>query len=350
MSGFNPARGRKVFEEALSEAGYNKDTIHLKLVYLAELFTYLDGLRLTDLRNVRRQDMVGFARHLTERINIKTGEPIAPRTRLAFWSTARKFFRILCERGLILVHPMHGLSLAKEVLDSPRVTLSEAEVSRFLDGIDPATTLGLRDRALFELIYSSGLRAGEAASLLVGDVDLSGRLLRVRMAKFSKDRIVPITENAASYLSDLIGSRLPDSPLFWGSALSSVSSMGISRRFKELMRRAGLDREGLSVHALRHACATHLLAHGADLRYVQELLGHSSVQTTVRYTQENIENLRRRYLRAHPRENEHRAVVDAAYRANLAELQERLTKAAHKRAVVQARKTRQQLPCPKEIR
>ena len=65
----------------------------------------------------------------------------------------------------------------------------------------------------------------------------------------------------------------------------------------------------------RHACATHLLAHGADLRYVQELLGHSSVQTTVRYTQENIENLRRRYLRAHPRENEHRAFVDDAYRA-----------------------------------
>ena len=114
------------------------------------------------------------------------------------------------------------------------------------------------------------------------------------------------------------------------------------------MRRAGLDREGLSVHALRHACATHLLAHGADLRYVQELLGHSSVQTTVRYTQENIENLRRRYLRAHPRENEHRAVVDAAYRANLAELQERLTKAAYKRAVVQARKTRQLLIYRKE--
>ncbi|MGO8694008.1 MAG: tyrosine-type recombinase/integrase [Rectinemataceae bacterium] len=84
---------------------------------------------------------------------------------------------------------------------------------------------------------------------------------------------------------------------------------------KELMRRSGLDREGLSVHALRHACATHLLAHGADLRYVQELLGHSSVQTTVRYTQENIENLRRCYLRAHPRENEHRAFVDPVYRA-----------------------------------
>jgi len=206
MSGLSTARSRKVFEEALAESGYNKDTIHLKLVCLAELFTYLDGCGISDLRNARRQDMVGFARHLTERVNRKTGEPIAPRTRLAFWSTARKFFRVLCERSLILVHPMHGLSLAKEVLDSPRGTLSEADVARFLDGIDTTGALGLRDRALFELIYSSGLRAGEAASLLVGDVDLGGRLLRVRMAKFSKDRIVPITENAASYLADLIGS------------------------------------------------------------------------------------------------------------------------------------------------
>ena len=331
MSGLTPARGRKVFEEALAESGYGKPTIRQKLVYLRELFSYLDGLGRTDLRNVTRQDMVGYARHLTERLNTSTGEPIAPRTRLMFWSVARIFFRILRERGLILVHPMHGLSLAKEVLDFPRVTMSEAEVARFLDGIDTTNALGLRDRALFELIYSSGLRAGEAASLLVGDVDLSGRLLRVRMAKFSKDRTVPITENAASYLSDLIGSRHADSPLFWGSGLPTLSRAAITRRFKELVRRSGLDREGLSVHALRHACATHLLAHGADIRYVQELLGHSSVQTTVRYTQENIENIRRRYIRAHPRENEFRPVLDDAYRANLAQLQERLTKAAYKR-------------------
>jgi site-specific recombinase XerD len=340
--GLSLPRARSIFEEALSEAGYNKRTIAVKLIYLRELFTYLEGCDISDLRNVRRPVIVGFARHLTERVHVQTAQPIAPRTRLMYWSTARAFFRVLCERGLILVHPMHGLSLAKEVLDRPRVTLTEGEVARFLDGLDCSDALGLRDRALFELIYSSGLRAGEAASLLVGDVDLPGRLLRIRMSKFSKDRIVPITENAASYLADLIGSRPPDSPLFWGSGLSTLSRSGISRRFKELMRRSGLDREGLSVHALRHACATHLLAHGADIRYVQELLGHASVQTTVRYTQENIENLRRRYLRAHPRENEHRAVVDDAYRANLAELQERLTKAAHKRAVVHARKTGQE--------
>jgi len=332
MTGLSLARARSIFAEALCEAGYNKRTIAVKFIYLRELLSYLEERDIDDLRNVDRPLMVGFAKALTTRVHHHTGEPIAPRTRLAFWSVARSFFRILCEHGLILVNPMHSLSLAKEVLDRPRVTLTEDEVARFLDGIDIVDALGLRDRALFELIYSSGLRAGEAAGLLVSDVDLSGRLLRVRMSKFSKDRIVPITENAASYLADLIGSRAPDVPLFWGSGLPTLSRSGISRRFKELLRRAHMDQDGLSVHALRHACATHLLAHGADLRYVQELLGHSSVQTTVRYTQENIDNLRRRYLRAHPRENEHRAFVDSSYRARLAQLLERLTKAAHNRA------------------
>jgi hypothetical protein len=97
------------------------------------------------------------------------------------------------------------------------------------------------------------------------------------------------------------------------------------------MKRSGLYREGLSVHALRHACATHLLAHGADIRYVQGLLGHKSVQTTVRYTNELVENLRRRYLRGHPRENESRRAVDDAYKQGFEGLMRRLEKAMKNR-------------------
>ena len=130
--------------------------------------------------------------------------------------------------------------------------------------------------------------------------------------------------------------------------LLSLARTGVTIRFKELMRRAGLDREGLSVHALPARLRNPSPRAWGRPPLRTRASGHSSVQTTVRYTQENIENLRRRYLRAHPRENEHRAFVDDAYRANLAELQERLTKAAHKRAVVQARKTRVSLIYRKE--
>ena len=185
---------------------------------------------------------------------------------------------------------MRGIRLAESGPENIRVHLGEDEVARFLDGIDTDAPFGLRDRALFELIYSSALRAGEASGLCVGDVNLERRLIRVRMSKYSKDRIVPMTELAAERLADLVHGRRVDRPVFRGSGGKRVSGSTINHHFKTLMKRAELYREGLSVHALRHACATHLLAHGVDIRYVQGLLGHKSVQTTVRYTNELVEN------------------------------------------------------------
>lgn len=164
------------------------------------------------------------------------------------------------------------------------------------------------------------------------------RLVRVRDSKYSKDRVVPMTELAAERLADLVHGRSVDMPVIRGSNGKRVSSSTINQHFKTLMKRAGLYRESLSVHALRHACATHLLAHGADIRYVQGLLGHKSVQTTVRYTNELVENLRRRYLRGHPRENESRRTVDEVYRTGFEGLVRRLGQAKRKRAARAAKK------------
>ncbi len=171
----------------------------------------------------------------------------------------------------------------------------------------------------------------EASRLCVGDVDLERRLLKIRESKYSKDRVVPMAELAAERVAELILGRSPEDPVFRGSQGTRVSGAAINQRFKTLMKRAGLYREGLSVHELRHACATHLLAHGADIRYVQGLLGHKSVQTTVRYTNELVENLRRRYLRGHPRENESRRTVDEAYRVGFEALMGRLKEAKRRR-------------------
>jgi site-specific recombinase XerD len=209
--------------------------------------------------------------------------------------------------------------------------MSEDDVARFLDSIEVDASLGLRDRALFELLYSSGLRSSEAAALKVGDLDLERRLVRVVRGKLAKDRVVPMTENAAAYLAELVAGKDGERPVFWGKGTKRLRSSGIGQRFVALAKRCGIYRNGLSVHAMRHACATHLLAHGADLRYVQTLLGHSSVETTVRYTVERTESLRRHYLRAHPRENEYRARVDGSYREGVAALVAALTRAAERR-------------------
>ena len=330
MSALSLAFARELFEAYLLEAGYRKATIRGKLAYLKVLYSYLGAEGVDDLRAVRRETMIGFARYLSEKPR-RSGRPLAASTKRGVLGLTLLFFRCLCERGLILVNPMRGIRLAESGPERIRVHLSEDEVARFLDGIDTDAPFGLRDRALFELIYSSALRAGEASALCVGDVDLERRLLRVRESKYSKDRIVPMTELAAERLADLVHGQSVDRPVFRGSGGKRVSASTINHHFKTLMKRAGLYREGLSVHALRHACATHLLAHGADIRYVQGLLGHKSVQTTVRYTNELVENLRRRYLRGHPRENESRRAVDEAYKQGFDALMGRLEKAKRNR-------------------
>ena len=167
-------------------------------------------------------------------------------TRYGVLGVARLFFRCLCERGLVLVNPMRGVTGPERGPERIRVHLSEEEVARFLDGIDTDAPFGLRDRALFELIYSSALRAGEASGLCVGDVDLERRLIRVRESKYSKDRVVPMTELAAERLADLIHGRSVDRPVFRGSGGKRVSGTTINHHFKTLMKRAGLYREGLS--------------------------------------------------------------------------------------------------------
>ena len=190
-------------------------------------------------------------------------------------------------------------------------TLSREEIGKFLDGIDTSFYLGLRDRAIFELIYSSGLRAGEVCNLSAGDVDFESRMIHIRRSKFGKDRVVPVSEVAISFLKKY-AHRRRQGPIFQGTR-GRLSPSAVNRRLHKHLKEQGLYREGLSTHSIRHCRATHLLSGGADLRYVQELLGHDSIETTVVYTHELDENLRRIYRSYHPRENGHFREVDSEY-------------------------------------
>jgi len=310
--------------DRLRGAGRAERTVKNLRLYLGLLRTYLTDCGIDDLRAVDRACMVGYAAFLRSWIGRRTGRPLRDASVSHAWGAAVYLFRTLYERGSILVNPTRTIRRPSGGGRATRVILSEDEVARFLDGIDTGTALGLRDRALFELIYSSGLRSSEAAALRVEDIDVAARLVKVRQGKCRKDRVIPMTENAAQYIAELVRGRRPEMFAFRARAAQGIKSGGVGQRFVRLMKDAGLYRNGVSVHALRHACATHLLAHGADLRYVQELLGHRSVETTVRYTNEDVTNLRKRYVRAHPRENEYRVVADERYRERVAEVAARV--------------------------
>jgi site-specific recombinase XerD len=320
------------YAQRLTESGYRAESIKAKETRIAALRNYLTREGVVDLRDAKREDMVGYASYLREKARGKRGGGLSPESIAQYFGSARQFFRFLYEAGLLLSNPCRTVDMKKQDRASVRMVLSEGEMASFLDGIDPANVLGLRDRALFELLYSSGLRAGEAARLRVGDVDTQRKLVRVAQGKLGKDRVVPMTASAAYWVA-LHAQECPEeAPLFRNQYGTRMTANTVNVRFKKLLTRLGMGSEGLSAHALRHACATHLLAHGADLRYVQALLGHESVETTVRYTNEGTENLKRRYLRHHPREQEYRVFVDNAYTAFVQTLLVKLKAAKERQA------------------
>jgi site-specific recombinase XerD len=264
--------------------------------------------RSIDVRALRR-----YAASLTER-----GQ--APATVARKLAALRGFFRTLVELGQRGENPAELLSSPKRSQRLPRV-LKASEVAELLDGIPATTPLELRDRALFELAYASGLRAEELVSLDVGSVDFDAESVRVE-GKGGKTRLVPAGEHALRALERYlararpalevdgereIGSEMPSRrapALFLSKSGRRLGTSDVRRRLQTWARQAASQAPALvdaHPHALRHSFATHLLEGGADLRAIQELLGHASISTTQVYTRVESGRLRSAYARAHPR-------------------------------------------------
>lgn len=220
-------------------------------------------------------------------------------------STLRSFFRYLKKHGLAADNPAEGV-LSPKTGEKIPAYLSVDDMFRLLDSIPGDTLLALRNRAIFETIYSTGIRVSEAAGLDVASVDSGHGVMRV-YGKGSKERLVPIGRQAISaidcYRRKLFeekGVPVKRGPLFLNGRNGRLTTRSMGRILKEIAAACGLT-VPLSPHALRHSFATHMLDAGADLRIVQELLGHKSLSTTQKYTHLTIDKLMEVYDRAHPR-------------------------------------------------
>jgi integrase/recombinase XerD len=221
-------------------------------------------------------------------------------------STLRHFYRIQQRLGAIAQDPTLLLDSPKLPRPLPKA-LAESEVEALIRAPDVDTPLGLRDRAMFELIYATGLRVSELVGLRADQVNLRQGVLRVT-GKGGKDRLVPIGEEAEHWLQRYVAEVRPG--LANGHEVAQVfltnRRAGMTRQMfwtlvKRHARTAGIDAARISPHVLRHCFATHLLNHGADLRALQMLLGHSSLSTTQIYTLVAREGLKRLHARHHPR-------------------------------------------------
>jgi integrase/recombinase XerC/integrase/recombinase XerD len=244
-----------------------------------------------DHRTLRR-----YAATLSEQGN-------GPRTVARKLAATRALYRALREHGHVAQNPADLVAAPKKSQNLPRV-LDTDEIGALLDRIPASTPLELRDRAMFELAYASGLRAEELVKLDVGAVDFDAEEVRVE-GKGRKTRIVPAGESALRALSAYVERGRPaldghSDALFLSKSGRRLSTSDVRRRLRVWARQAAVAGK-VHPHALRHSFATHLLDGGADLRAIQELLGHSSISTTQIYTRVESARLKRAYAQAHPR-------------------------------------------------
>jgi integrase/recombinase XerC len=219
-------------------------------------------------------------------------------------SAVRSWYRWMVREGVLENNPCDGIPTPRIPQKAPRF-LSLDEVTALLDASSGDRPIDLRDLAIWELFYSSGVRVSELSGLDTEDLDLEGSLLRVR-GKGDKTRIVPLGQRASARIEKYLkgDGRWPVNrdrvPLFLNHRGKRLSQRGIQKRLEVRLKSCGLDTK-ISPHVLRHTFATHLLDSGADLRAIQEMLGHESLQTTQRYTHVTLDRLLEVYDRSHPR-------------------------------------------------
>jgi len=287
-----------VFADTLwLEAGLSKNTLSSYRADLAQFSVWLDTRKKT-LERVEPVDIHDYLRDFSRRAKSTSQRRLI--------ASLRRFYRHLLAIGAIQADPTLNIEPPPRPDRFPK-TLSEAQVEALLAAPDVDTPLGLRDRAMLETLYATGLRVSELTALKLFEVGLNEGVVRV-FGKGSKERLVPLGQVALEWIERYLKEARPQ--LLAGRNCDAVfvtrRAAGLSRQmFWHLIKRhaaqAGIDPARISPHTLRHAFATHLINHGADLRVVQLLLGHADISTTQVYTHVARERLKQLHARHHPR-------------------------------------------------
>ena len=288
----------KYIDSLWLEKGLSQNTLDSYQRDLKALTKWLDESN-RSLQSVRREDLL---KYLADRM----GSGIKARSTARALSCLRSFYRYLLREKVIKVDPTLRIDNPKLGRPLPH-SLTESDVERLLAAPDLTTPIGIRDRAMLEVLYACGLRVTELVSLRLTDMNLRQGVLRV-MGKGSKERLVPLGEEAISWLQqfiqdsrdELLKKNLSEDVVFPSNQGKMMTRQTFWHRIKIHAQDAGIKKK-LSPHTLRHAFATHLVNHGADLRVVQLLLGHSDLSTTQIYTHIAQQRMKELHAEHHPR-------------------------------------------------
>ncbi|QTJ35426.1 site-specific tyrosine recombinase XerD [Dolosigranulum pigrum] len=282
------------------ERGLSANTVTSYKRDIEKYLTFLTEKKITQLDEVSRFEILDFLQTLRQ-------SGAADNSIIRMVSSLRKFHQYLKRESIVSDDPMQLIDTPKKASTLPKA-ISPQAVEQLLEAPDTTTPLGVRDRTILELMYATGLRISELVNLKLSDMHLTMGFIQT-MGKGEKERIIPLGEVASQWLDHYLdGARvyLQDQSaetseyVFLNSRGKSLSRQGVWKKVKQLALEAGID-QNVTPHTLRHSFATHLLENGADLRMVQELLGHADISTTQIYTHITKTRLKQVYSDYHPR-------------------------------------------------
>jgi len=291
--------------EWMKVKGFSEETLKRKDSAIRQFIQWCDERDLNDPRAITKPMLERYQRHLYY-YRKADGNALAFSTQNVFMSAIKSWFKWLTQENYTPSNPASEVMVMKRPQKLPAVVLSVEEVETILYSVDSDTLEGVRDRAILEVLYSTGIRRKELCHLQVYDLDSTHRSLFVREGKGSKDRSIPIGQRAIDWVSryqDKVRPQLlidgNEQTLFLTSYGEAYTSSALGHLVRRLLDQAGLNKPG-GCHLFRHAMATHMLDNGAELRYIQAILGHSNINTTTVYTHLAIETLKQVHAATHP--------------------------------------------------
>ena len=284
---------------------FSPQTVYTRSKMLRPFRSFCEQAGLTQARQVTRAVIFNYQSYLYH-YRKKDGEPLAVETQNHAVSIIASFFGWLTKQSIILYNPASDLEYGRTSRRLPHALLSPAEIDAVLRVPDLTKPTGLCNRAALEVLYSTGMRRAELCQLNKGDVDFDRGYVWIEQGKGGKDRVIPIGERALQWLEKyllesrpLLGSAVTEPAVFLNTKGERVNPNRLGSQVRYIFRAAGITRRG-SCHLFRHTMATQLLEAGCDIRHIQEMLGHSSLETTQVYTHVTISHLKAMHDRYHP--------------------------------------------------
>ena len=295
----------QAFLEWTEVKGYSRDTLRRRQAALKRFIVWCDERELQSPQEITKPILERYQRYLYY-YRKNDGQPLTFGSQNVMLTPLKTFFKWLVRENHILYNPASELDVPPKPKRLPKTILPPETIETILNQPDVTTVEGLRDRTILEVLYSTGIRRMELVRLTLYDVDHRRGTLMIREGKGRKDRLIPIGERALAWIEKYRHEGRPalvvgkdSGTLFLTDKGDAFRRGAVGARIKRYIQQAGIEVEG-SCHLFRHAMATHMLENGADIRFIQAMLGHEDLSTTEIYTQVSIEKLRQIHAATHP--------------------------------------------------